>query len=307
MSILVVGSINMDTTYLVPHIPVLGETIIASERHTSRGGKGQNQAVTIARLGGAVKMIGAVGNDESGELIQTALGADGVDTEYIYVKNEATGLANIYVDDAKNNNIVVYAGANFQLTTEDIQQASELFQEAKYCVLQMEVPLDVIYETLKLCQKHKVTTILNPAPANPSFNLEYLQYVDYLIPNETELELMTGKKLAENNLAEMAQDLLQFGCKYVIVTLGTEGSVLFGEMEEQKIPAVEVDAIDTTAAGDSYIGAFTTYLAEGKTTKEAMAFAAAVAAKAVTKLGAINSLPMREEVDEFISNLTLEI
>lgn len=301
MGVVVVGSINMDTTFRVPHIPIPGETIIAKNRQTSRGGKGQNQAVTLARLGTEVNLIGAVGKDDNGRSILKELSEDGVGTEYLYSKEGVTGLANIYVDDERNNNIVVYAGANYELTIEDIEKAQSLFDTAEYCVMQMEIPLDVIYYTLKLCKEKNVVTILNPAPANSEFDLEYLEYVDFLIPNESELELLTGEKLTDSNLQLLIDKISTYGCSNIIVTLGTDGSVLFNKDGSQKIAALKVQAVDTTAAGDSYIGALTTKLYEGSTIAEAMEFGSLVSAQTVTKRGAITSLPYRNEIDQLIS------
>ncbi|MDO5690352.1 MAG: ribokinase [Tissierellia bacterium] len=295
--VIVVGSLNMDTTLRVPHIPVPGETILATGISSARGGKGQNQAVAMARLGAKVEMIGAVGSDDDGDQTRSALMKDGVGVEGLFTKQVHTGIASIYLDDQSRNNIVVYPGANFELTAADIRAVERLFDGATYCVMQLEIPLPVIYHTLELCHRKGITTILNPAPAAPDFDWSYLKYVDYLVPNESELELIAGEALTQSNLEALSLSLINRGLQNILVTLGSRGSAFFSASERFQVPALVVEAVDTTAAGDSFIGGFTTYLAEGKGVKEAMEFATKVAAIAVTKPGAIDSLPMRGEIE----------
>lgn len=299
MKIIVIGSLNVDTTYQLPHIPVEGETILATSKSTQRGGKGQNQAVAMARLGAEVSMIGAVGNDDEGNMLIDGLKSEGVDATGIIRKDVPSGTASIYLDENARNNIVVYPGANFAMTVEDIDERLDLIKSAKICVMQNEIPKDVIYHVIEICRAEGIITVLNPAPAVKGFDTKYLGMVDYLIPNESELELLLGKKIDEN-VDELAREVLDLGCGNVLVTLGSKGSMLMNEDEIYNQAAKLVKAVDTTAAGDSFIGGFTTALAMGKDFKEAMEYGTKVSAIAVTKPGAVDSLPTAEEVENYV-------
>lgn len=286
----------MDTTLSVDHLPQPGETILADMLKTSRGGKGQNQAVAMSRLGSTVRMIGAVGKDEKGCDILKGLESEGVDVNGIIITDSPTGMASIYLDSKGNNSIVVYPGANFAIRPNDIKRNLEMFENIRYCVMQLETPLEVVYKTLEICKEKNIITVLNPAPANIDFDDKYLNLIDYLIPNETELSLLTGEELSESNMSLLASKLLQKGCKNVLITLGKEGSLLVNGSVEIKVESEEVEAIDTTAAGDSYIGGLVSSLANGYRIEEAMKFATKVAAITVTREGAIDSLPFKNEV-----------
>lgn len=299
MKIIVIGSLNVDTTYQLPHIPAEGETILATSKTTQRGGKGQNQAVAMSRLGAEVMVIGAVGNDEEGNVLIDGLKIEEIDSSGIIRKNVPSGTASIYLDENAKNNIVVYPGANFAMTVEDIDEKIDLIKSAQICVMQNEIPKDVIYHVIEICKNNGIITILNPAPAVKDFDTKYLGMVDYLVPNETELELLLGKKI-ENNVEELAREVLELGCKNVLVTLGSKGSMLINKDEVYNQSAKLVKAVDTTAAGDSFIGGFTTALAMGKDYKEAMEYGTKVSAIAVTKPGAVDSLPTVKEVEDFV-------
>lgn len=296
MSIVVVGSLNIDSTYTLPHIPKEGETILALSKSMDRGGKGQNQAVAISRLGSTVKMIGAVGDDENGRWIKKELEKDAVSCEGVSFKSISTGIAQIYLSQEGKNNIVVYSGANFELSIEDIQNFEHLFDDAEFCVMQFEIPMEVIEYCLKYCKAKGIKTILNPAPAVDNFNKDYLKYIDYLIPNETELELLTKESLNDSNIDILAKKVLDMGCENLIVTLGDKGSKFYGNSESFEVKALKVEAVDTTAAGDSFIGGFVSALSTGNTIYEAMKFATQVSAIAVTRKGAINSMPSKKEL-----------
>lgn len=299
MNIAVVGSLNMDYTYELNHLPQQGETIISNRRFIDRGGKGQNQAVAMGRLNSDVMMVGAVGNDPEGDVIKSALKADKVNTDCIFTKSSDTGTAIIYLDRNSKNSIVVNPASNFLLTIHDIKTIESKLKSIKYCVMQLEIQLDVVYYCLEYCHNNGITTILNPAPANPNFDRGYYKYVDFIIPNETELEILTGGSLEKNdfsNASKLCKELFDYGCKNVILTLGDKGSRLFNSEFDTLFSACEVKAVDTTAAGDSYVGAFTCALAEGKTTVQAIKFATKAAALSVTKYGAIGSLPYRHEI-----------
>lgn len=295
-SILVVGSINMDLVVRSPHLPLPGETILGSRFDTFPGGKGANQAVAAARLGAPVKMIGRVGKDAFGEAMLETLRRDGVDVAAIGCDPEApTGVALITVDDAGQNTIVVASGANMRLAPEHVTQAEALFKDAALLVLQLEIAQPVIEQACLLARRHGVRILLNPAPARP-LPAEFLRGVDLLIPNQIELALLAG----EQDPPAAARKLLSWGVGQVIVTLGKDGALLLSGTQEKPVPAYRVKVVDTTAAGDAFVGALAVALAEGRPVAEAAAWANAAAAVSVTRAGAQPSLPRREEVEAMI-------
>jgi len=295
--VVVVGSLNMDTNLSVPHIPAVGETIIATGMSLFKGGKGANQAVAIARLGGNVEMIGAVGNDENGMNIIEGLKKEKVGVEGMIVKEDApTGIAIISVAENGDNNIIVHSGANYQIGKEDIDRNIDLIKSASYCVLQLEIPLEVVKYTMDICHENKVKVIFNPAPARADIDTDMLSRVEYLLPNESELNIIAGKTVTEEDMVETCREIIGKGCRNVIVTLGEKGSLWVTESEYRYFEALKVNAVDTTAAGDSFIGAFTYMLAQGKDTAEAIEFATRAAAVTVTRKGAQDSLPVLAEV-----------
>lgn len=295
--VVVVGSLNMDINFSVPHIPTVGETIIATGMSLHRGGKGANQAVAIARLGGNVEMIGAVGNDENGTLIIEGLKEEKVGIEGLMVKEGTpTGTAIISVAENGDNNIIVHSGANYQLGKEDIDKNIELIKSARYCVLQLEIPYEVVKYTIDICYENDVKVIFNPAPAVTNIDVDMLSRVEYFLPNESELNIIAGKTITEENILETCREIIGKGCRNVIVTLGERGSLWVTESEHKYFEALKVNAVDTTAAGDSFIGAFTFMLARGNDTAEAIKFATRAAAVTVTRKGAQDSLPVLAEV-----------
>ncbi len=288
----VVGSINMDLVVRAPRLPRLGETILGSDFRTFPGGKGANQAVAIARMGGKVSMIGRVGQDGFGDALLETLERDQVDLTYIRRDPEAaSGVALITVEEGGNNAIVVVPGANGRLSPEDIWGAEEAIKQAQVLVLQLECPLETVAEAICVAQRHAVPVALNPAPAQPLPD-ELLRQIDVLIPNESELQLLSG----EQEVEQAAQALLARGVKTLIITLGEQGSLVVQRMERSAIPAHPVKAVDTTAAGDAFVGAFAVAWAEGKSLIEAARWGNAAGALAVTRLGAQPSLPTRQEV-----------
>lgn len=297
MKIVVVGSINMDTTYSLPHIPIEGETIIAKNKTVQRGGKGQNQAIQIGRLGVDVSMIGAVGTDPEGKQILKGLEEDKVSTDSIIIKEGSTGTASIYVDEKGQNNIVVDPGANYKLTIEDIEKNIDLIKSADIVVMQNEIPLEVNYKVIDICDEEGIISIYNPAPANKEFKNEYLGKLDYFLPNESEIAIILDKEFDED-FEEMAKEILELGCKNVIITLGKHGSLLVNKDKVHLQSAKKVDAVDTTGAGDSYIGAFAAALSSGLDIEEAMDMATIVSAVTVTGHGAVDSLPTLEDIDK---------
>ena len=285
--IYIVGSLNMDLTIKSPYMPKEGETITGSDFITNGGGKGANQATAAAKLGGNVYMCGAVGNDSFGETLIENLKTVGVNTEYISKENDvSTGIAVIIVTNG-NNRIILDKGANAKLTTEKTAKLLENASEGDIFLTQLENPIDVIGESLKIAKGKGLYTILNPAPANKNI-IPYLKYVDLITPNETELELLGGK-----------EELFKAGIKKIVTTLGSKGYEIADETKTKVYPCLKVKAIDTTAAGDTLCGGLAAGLAEGKSLEEATAFGSKAASIACTRRGASQSVPTRTEVENY--------
>jgi len=287
----------MDLVTMSSRHPKLGETIIGKEYFEIPGGKGGNQAVAIAKLGGDVTMFGCVGEDPHGDRLISGLEENKIDIQHIKKGKKSTGIATIVVDDNADNTIIVVPGANFELTKKDIDKNIELIKNTDIVLLQLEIPLDVVEYILEKSKEYGKTTILNPAPAeNLSDNI--IKNVDYLVPNETELELLSKMKTStEKEILEAGKKMMELGVKNLIVTMGKNGSMFISEKENFKVGIHKVKAVDPTAAGDSFIGGVIRILADGKEIKEAMEFGAKVGAITVTKEGAQSSLPTWEEVE----------
>ncbi len=302
--ITVIGSLNMDLVTYASRLPKIGETIIGKSFKQLPGGKGANQADAIAKLGVAVKMVGCIGKDELGDKLINALQKDGVDTTYVAtVKEISTGIAAITVDAEGKNCIIVVPGANSMLAIQKIQKAFKAIEEASVVVAQLEVPIETVKYSLKAAKQLGKTTILNPAPA-VKMDDEMLACVDILIPNETELEAISGIKIrTDDDLYTAAQLLIAKGVRELIITLGEKGCIHLNRHGSSTYKAFKVKAVDTTAAGDGFIGALAVAISEGKTLADAIVFATAVGALTVTKEGAQSALPLRTEVEAFIRNL----
>ena len=295
-AIVVVGSLNMDLVVHTPRHPQPGETILGGDFGAYPGGKGANQAVAAARLGGMVTLVGRAGKDAFGESLIQTLAQDGVSTAHVGRSAEAaTGVALITVDASGQNTIVVAPGANGQLTPEDVAAAEEVFAGAGVVVMQLECPVPAVQRAVALARKHDAQVILNPAPAQPLAG-SLLKDLDYLIPNQGELALLTG----EADLRAAARQLRQTGVRHVAVTLGGEGVFLLDEAGEFQLPAHVVKVLDTVAAGDAFVGAFAVALTEGRPAREAAVWGNAAGALAVTRSGAQPSLPRRAELEDFL-------
>lgn len=298
--IVVIGSLNMDLVANAKNMPKMGETVIGHGFKQVSGGKGANQAVAIARLGGNVHMVGKVGDDGFGEILIENLEKDGVLISSVGIeKKSTTGVALITVDEKGNNTIVVVPGANFNVKGEDIDQAMDIIKESQIMVLQLEVPLDTVKYSLIKGKEYGKFTILNPAPAQ-KLDEEIIKNVDLLIPNETELEVISGMEInGEEDIVKACKSLMEKGVKQLIVTLGEKGSIYVDHQGTIKFPAHGVLAVDTTAAGDSFIGAVSVALSKGESMEDAIAFASKVGALTVTKEGAQSSIPYLIDVLNF--------
>ncbi|MDF2592563.1 MAG: rbsK [Clostridia bacterium] len=302
--ITVVGSLNMDLVTYTGRMPVIGETIIGKSFKQIPGGKGANQADAIAKLGAKVRMIGCVGSDDMGNTLLESLNNDGVDiTRIKKVEGISTGIASITVDSAANNCIIVVSGANNMLSADDIRTSYDALQNSDVVVAQLEVPIETVKYVLSTAKQLGKLTILNPAPA-VELDKDFLANVDILVPNDTELQLISGIQVNnDSDMENAAQVLMNKGVRELIVTLGDKGCVHINKLGMKAYPAYKVNAVDTTAAGDSFIGAVAVAINEGKSLEEAIHFATAVGAITVTKEGAQSSLPLRGEVETFIRDV----
>lgn len=285
---------NMDLVVQTDRCPEKGETLIGKEFQTVPGGKGANQAVTIGKLRGDVTFIGACGTDSFGDALLASLEQNGVNIDAVSRFAGASGIAVITIESDGDNRIIVIPGANAKLTPEMIDQMEERIQQASIILLQLEIPLETVIHIIELAHKHRKLIILDPAPAVP-LPEHIFSKIDYLLPNEGELNLLLSDYQL-TTLDEKAHKLLELGVKNVLVTRGKEGSSLFTKDGQQTFEAVQVEAVDTTAAGDSFAGAFALGLHKNWSPEEAINFAKIVAALSVTKVGAQSSLPELAEV-----------
>lgn len=301
MNIVVAGSSNTDMIIKAPRIPKPGETILGGEFATAAGGKGANQAVAAARAGGNVTFIACVGDDMFGKQALSSFQTDKINIEYIkIVKDVPSGVALIFVDEKGENSIAVAPGANAKLTPQDIHKATSAFKNADVFVAQLEIPIETVKEAIMLAHKMNIPTILNPAPAQPLSD-ELLKHVSIITPNTSETELLTGIHVdSEQSAKKAANFLMAKGIKTVLITMGTKGSFIATHDFNVMVPSFKVKAVDTTAAGDVYNGAFAVALAKGKELPDAVTFASAAAALSVTKLGAQPSAPYEKEIMDFL-------
>ena len=295
--IVVVGSSNTDMVVATSRLPLPGETVLGSDFVMAAGGKGANQAVAAARLGGDVAFVARLGQDLFGDEALGHFKQEGMDTRCVFRDPQApSGVALIMVGSEGQNIIAVAAGANGCLSAEDIEKAQELISQAGVVLLQLEIPLLAVEAAIRLARAANSIVILNPAPAQP-LPQTLLQQVDILTPNETEAMLLTGCPTPE----AAAQELLKQGVKTVIVTLGADGVLLAGGGKPpQRLPGFQVRAVDTTAAGDAFNGGLAVALASGEQMESAVHYAQAVAALSVTKRGAQPSLPTGDDVQQFL-------
>jgi ribokinase len=312
--ILVIGSLNADLVVRAPRFPAPGETISGGDLLTIPGGKGANQAVAAARQGANVAIVGRVGRDNFAPFLIENLNANHVNTSHVPQDNVASGTAIIIVDENGQNSIVISPGANGNVDIQDVDSAPD----AKILLLQFEIPMETVLHAAKRYKSQGATVILNPAPAR-QIPGDLLAHIDILIPNESELALLSNLPVTDIPSAEVAaQEILKRGVKTVIVTLGSRGALLVTETQSIHVDAYQVEVVDTTAAGDAFISGFASKLLEtilesnGKPLEaeqqavqlqNAVRYGCACGALATTKLGAQPSLPTKEEVQNFLSQL----
>ncbi|TVO35112.1 ribokinase [Vibrio algivorus] len=302
--LIVLGSINADHVLQVPSFPRPGETLMGRNYQVIPGGKGANQAVAAARLGADIGFIACVGSDSFGQNIIQSFAQDSINTDYIsIIPSTPTGVALIQVSDEGENSICLSPEANNALNQELVSSFKAPIQQCNYLLLQLETPLDGIETAIKLAKydsNSDIKVVLNPAPAK-ALPDSILKEIDIITPNETEAEVLTGISVTDDISAQKAaNNLHEKGISTVIITLGAKGVWLSENGKGKIIQGFKVKAIDTTAAGDTFNGAFVTALLEGMTTTQAIQFAHAAAALSVTRFGAQTSIPTRQETDKFL-------
>ncbi|MFW5885965.1 MAG: ribokinase [Halanaerobium sp.] len=298
--ILVIGSMNMDLVVETERYPEEGETLIGGKFEQIPGGKGANQALAAAKLGDQVEFIGACGDDSFAPRLKSSLKSGGAKIDSIFeIEGVSTGVAVITVDKNGNNRIIVSPGANYELDPARIEQIESKIAEAEIILLQLEIPLNTIEKIVEVASKNKTEIILDPAPAQ-KLSEHILAEIDYLLPNEGELDLLLAG--AENkSRAEKIEELLKIGVKNIIVTEGEKGINFYSQNKELHLETLKVKAVDTTAAGDVFAGAFAASLIAENNLEKALKFAVRAAAYSVTRRGAQSSIPDKNELNEFLA------
>ncbi|QXH33187.1 ribokinase [Pseudomonas muyukensis] len=296
--VVVVGSLNMDLVARAQRLPRGGETLAGESFFTVPGGKGANQAVAAARLGASVAMVGNVGDDAYGQQLRRALEVEGIDCQGVGVcRGVSSGVALIVVDAASQNAIVIIPGGNGLLGPESVRRFDGLLQQAEVIICQLEVPAATVAWTLARGRELGKTVILNPAPASGPLPAQWFAHIDYLIPNESEAEALSGLQVHDQDSARRAAERLRkMGAGKVIVTLGAEGALRVDEAGARHFPTDKVQPLDTTAAGDTFVGGFAAGLACGLSEEQAIGFGQRAAALSVTRAGAQPSIPYLKEL-----------
>ncbi|MDF3130441.1 ribokinase [Kiritimatiellaeota bacterium B1221] len=303
-SITVIGSANVDYIMQVPHLPAKGETVMDASFFQAFGGKGANQAVAAARAGGEITFVGALGNDATAKVYLEGLKADGLNTDHVSMERDtAGGSALIMFDGQGDNYLSVAPGANACVTPERADAAEEVIAAADCVVLQMEIPLETNERILELAAKHETPVILNYAPAN-NLGLKPSEAIHGLVVNELEAAALAGEdadRVDSDSAGALADRLRKNGGhQFVVITLGKDGSVFADAAGVQRGKAFVVDAVDTTAAGDTFCGALAVALGEGRSLADAVRFAAGASALSVMQVGAQSSIPRREAIESFL-------
>lgn len=303
-SIVVIGSANTDLIINSERLPLIGETVIGHAFHMMEGGKGANQAVAIKRLGGKVNFLCCVGDDIYGNKMREKLGEEGFDLAHVrQVKDAHSGIAMIMVDDKAQNCILVAPGANHKLSPATIDATHLFSEETEYLLLQLEIPLNSVAHAIAKAKERGIRVVLNAAPAQ-KLDAAFLAQLDILIVNETEASILTNAEPTDMlPLEDMGRQLNAQGVGTIVFTLGEEGTYVYTQDQQFHVPAFSVKAVDTTAAGDTFCGALMHALCQGRHLKEAVRFANAAAALAVTRLGAQGSIPQKAEVERFMQQM----
>ncbi len=305
--IVVIGSLNTDMVTKVRDRPEIGETIMGETFFTSPGGKGANQAYAAAALGGNVRMIGRVGGDHFGQELIDQLKKVNVKTDSIIVDStDTSGKANIIIDQNGDNSIIVIPGANDNLSVEDIRQQSKYLLQAKLIVIQLEIPIETVKEAIKIAASNHIPVLMDPSPV-PKLGIsdELISKTTYIAPNITELSHLTGRTITDyKSVVLSSEKLLNKGVKCVFAKLGNQGAVVSTNKGVFHVPGYNVNAVDTTAAGDTFIGALAATIIRDLPINECVKIANAAAALTVTRYGAQNAMPTLEETNQFISNFT---
>lgn len=299
--LVVLGSINADHILNLESFPTPGETVTGHHYQVAFGGKGANQAVAAGRSGADIAFIACTGDDDIGERVRRQLERDRIDVAPVRAVNaQSTGVALIFVNAEGENVIGIHAGANAALSVEQVEAEKARIAGAQALLMQLESPLESVLAAAKIAHQHQTTVVLNPAPARDLPD-ELLSLIDIITPNETEAEKLTGIRVEnDDDAAKAARMLHEKGIGIVMITLGSRGVWVSHDGQGRRVPGFKVQAVDTIAAGDTFNGAFVTALLEGTALDEAIRFAHAAAAIAVTRKGAQPSVPWREEIDEFL-------
>jgi ribokinase len=303
--IAVVGSNMVDLVTYVNRMPVKGETVEAPSFEMGHGGKGANQAVAAAKLGASVVMVTAVGDDMFADNTIKNLVSVGVDTTYVKrVAGRSSGVAPIMVEPSGENSILIVKGANADLSPADVERAAEALKTCDLILLQLEVPLETVYAAIAFGKRHGVRTVLNPAPATPELDPEKVRDVSFFVPNETELAILTGMPVrTDQEIGDAARSLVAKGVETVIVTLGSRGALVITAAGVRRIDPVRVEPVDTTGAGDAFVGSFARYFAGGLGLEAALAKAARYAADSVTRRGTQKAYALAAQFETFCESL----
>lgn len=297
--ILIIGSANMDFSLKVNEIPRSGETVLATGTEKSPGGKGSNQAVAAAKLGGDVTFISCVGDDGNGKLLLESLNQAGVNTQYVLEKNSCiSSSAYICVSDAGENTIVVDSSANKFISSEYLLKNEGIFKRADFCILQMEIPAETVRTAMELCHKYRVKIVFNPSPVK-GVDEKMIKGIDFLIPNENEAEALIGKAFERCTDTDCLDFMGKHEIQHMIITLGEKGCCYYqlGKCVARQYPAQVKRAVDTTGAGDTFLGAFVAALENNCTIEKAICFANTASGIKVTRYGAQQAMPRIEEVE----------